>query len=80
MTNTMLRVCSLYTSPVQLFNTALPSFQVLLHWPSFIVSHYCGPSPEDMLIDFRQRGRERERETLNGCLPYVPRLGIELDT
>ena len=34
-------------------------------------------SPEDMFIDFRERGREREKhwcekETLIGCLPYTP--------
>ena len=38
-------------------------------------------SPEDMIIDFRERGeREREKEpqcekeTLISCLPYTPQL------
>ena len=35
-----------------------------------------------MFIDFRERGRKRERtinvrETLIGCLPYVPQLKIK---
>ena len=32
-----------------------------------------------MFIDFREEGEEREREkqTLIGCLPYAPQLGIE---
>ena len=39
--------------------------------------------PEDMCIDFRERGRERERnidarEKLIGCLPYGHLLGIKL--
>ena len=37
---------------------------------------------KNMLIDFRERGKERgrERETSIGCLPYVPCLGIEPET
>ena len=40
-------------------------------------------SPKDMFIDFREKGRkgeggrERERETLIGCLLYVPQPGIK---
>ena len=39
-------------------------------------------SPKDTFIDFRERRRggesERERETLSGCLPYMPDQGLNL--
>ena len=45
-------------------------------------------NPQDMFIDFRERGRrkggeggeEKERETLIGFLSYMPWLGIEPTT
>ena len=45
-----------------------------------IIPNFLKSSPEDMFIDFRERGKGRERErekhlcereTLIGCLPYT---------
>ena len=36
-------------------------------------------SPDDMFIDFRERGRDSERGTSVSCLPYVPRSWMKLN-
>ena len=45
-------------------------------WDLFIYP----PHPKDMFIDFRNRWRGRERETLISCLSYIPQPGIKPTT